>query len=115
MIHIALHDDGCGLSFHGHANYAPKGQDIVCAAVSILIHTMAIQAVQLKQDGLVAEAAYHLEPGNGHVYMVPGVDMQPLLLLMQTVTLGLRMLENQYPQHITFDGEDRAYIPEMNE
>ena len=37
-IHITEREDGLELSAHGHAGYAPRGQDVVCAGVSALIY-----------------------------------------------------------------------------
>lgn len=38
MIIVSITDDNITLS--GHAGYAPRGQDIVCEAVTILCHTL---------------------------------------------------------------------------
>lgn len=38
MIIVSITDDSITLS--GHAGYAPRGQDIVCEAVTILCHTL---------------------------------------------------------------------------
>ena len=37
-IHITEREDGLELSAHGHAGYATRGQDVVCAGVSALIY-----------------------------------------------------------------------------
>ena len=37
-IHITEREDGLELSAHGHAGYAPRGQDVVCAGVSALLY-----------------------------------------------------------------------------
>lgn len=37
-IRITEREDGLELSAHGHAGYAPRGQDVVCAGVSALIY-----------------------------------------------------------------------------
>ena len=44
MIEIigAITEDRCEMIAHGHAGYAPIGQDIVCAAVSSLLCTLAL-------------------------------------------------------------------------
>ncbi len=37
-IRITKGEDGLELSAHGHAGYAPRGQDVVCAGVSALLY-----------------------------------------------------------------------------
>ena len=37
-IRITEREDGLELSAHGHAGYAPQGQDVVCAGVSALLY-----------------------------------------------------------------------------
>ena len=41
MIFAGRRDDRCALHVAGHAGYANKGQDIVCAAVSTLVNNLA--------------------------------------------------------------------------
>lgn len=60
MIVISIRDDG--ISVAGHSGYAPPGQDIVCAAVSVLTETL-IRA--LAAEGAAAEA--RLEDGRANV------------------------------------------------
>ena len=42
MIQISIHDsfDLTVITIQGHANYAPKGSDIVCSAISVLYQTL---------------------------------------------------------------------------
>lgn len=40
MIEAVYDSDTLTLTLSGHADYAPKGQDIVCAGVSALIYTL---------------------------------------------------------------------------
>ena len=42
----------CLIQLHGHANYAPRGYDIVCSAISCLFETLAT-SVDRMSDSLV--------------------------------------------------------------
>lgn len=44
MVTIIVTDDGdtMKIEISGHANYAPKGQDIVCAAISAIAETAVL-------------------------------------------------------------------------
>ena len=44
MINVVYDREIPMLSVSGHAGYAPEGQDIVCAAVSALVQTLAMHA-----------------------------------------------------------------------
>ena len=50
MIEIAR-CDRC-ITVSGHANYAPHGQDIVCAAVSVLAQTLIASIEELTADSI---------------------------------------------------------------
>ena len=51
MIKVIYHRDLNRVSVVGHAMSAEKGQDIVCASVSILIYTLASFVENLKDAG----------------------------------------------------------------
>lgn len=57
MIQIRFEDNGgcIGVTAKGHAGYAPKGQDVVCAAFSALMVTLAAQVLDLKEQGYFRE------------------------------------------------------------
>lgn len=75
---IVFHSDGDKLTVDGHACYGAKGEDIVCAAVSILVFTAA-------QDGT-------LEGKPGHAIVRSDS--------VEFAVTGLRLLEEQYPDFI---------------
>ncbi len=39
-IHVREREDSSVITVQGHANYAPKGSDIVCSAISTLYQTL---------------------------------------------------------------------------
>ena len=49
MIVITGHDDR-RITIQGHANYAPLGQEIVCASVSTLAQVLIASIEQMTQD-----------------------------------------------------------------
>lgn len=98
MIKVDIGD--YSIHYFGHADYAPYGHDIVCAAASMLIHTMAMRGVEMAQSREIQDAGYHIEPGVGWVKLTPGKDAAPAEQLMGTVILGFRLLEAQYPDHV---------------
>ncbi len=97
MIRITIYQNHAGaytrIHCVGHAQYAQPGEDIVCAAVSVLVlNTLnAIEAFTKEsfdakteqQSGLI-DVTFHHPPGH---------DAQ---LLIRTMALGLQDIQDQY-------------------
>ena len=81
------------LQASGHAGYAPKGQDIVCAAVSCLMQTLAYSV-----DGGTATR----DPGGDNVLRVQAAQSSDALAKFELVTDGLMLLAKQYPENARF-------------
>jgi Predicted ribosomal protein len=90
-----------GFQISGHAGYAQEGEDIVCAAVSVLAlnTTNAIEA--FTQEPLQAEA--DMEDNGFLKVMIPleGAADHDAQLLLRTLELGLSGIENEYKQYLT--------------
>lgn len=61
VIEIFIRDNG--ITITGHSGYAPPGQDIVCAAVSTLVHTLVCSVEDLTKDII----EYSLQSGNAEI------------------------------------------------
>ena len=81
----------------GHAGYAPKGQDIVCAAVSALVYALI---GDLQERGLVRELV--IRPG-----YVTAAAKGPCREELELVRCGLAQLAAQYPQCVEVEGNCR--------
>ena len=98
MIRVTLHRTGeaiTGFECRGHAGYAPAGQDIVCAAVSILTTTCvnaleSVAGVKPEAQAKDGRMAVSLPRDAGH-------DAQVILRAMRQ---GLRDLAEEYPQYL---------------
>ena len=77
------------LTVLGHADYAPVGQDIVCAAASALVYAL-IGA--LEESGNVSELV--IRPG--HV-TVAAREEDPAFRLVRR---GMTQLAGRYPDHV---------------
>ena len=101
------------VSIAGHAGYAPKGQDIVCAGVSALTSAFLESLILLTNrdytDGV------HIETGDGLFKLaIRGIkddqtnDIVKSLVIM--LDRGLGLIERQYPDYISlysFDFPER--------
>lgn len=98
MIQVRLERAGkqvSGFTVHGHADYAPAGEDIVCAAVSAVTLTAALGL----KDVLQKAGIYENEAGTLTVRLTDPVD-EATELIFQTMLTGLTEISRQYPQHI---------------
>lgn len=92
MITIVMSADG--VKIRGHANYAPHGQDIVCAGVTALTQTL-VESI----EGLTGnEIKYDMSPGRVDIEIEnPDEDAQ---LLMDSFLVGIEMIVDEFPEHI---------------
>ncbi len=82
-----------GVTLNGHAGYADHGQDIVCAAVSVLVINTINSIEHFTEDAFSFEAA---EDG-GYLTMTFTEDpSDKSVLLLDSMLLGLDDIQKQY-------------------
>lgn len=91
-----VHGRVTGFTVHGHAGYAPRGEDIVCAAVSALTDTVTLSLLRL------AGVAVRVEAREGHLACsLPEVleddAAERADLLINTLLLGVEEIARAYP------------------
>jgi uncharacterized protein YsxB (DUF464 family) len=88
-----------GFSVSGHAGSAPKGEDLVCAAVTVLFRTAA-RALQLQPDIRIRGSS----PENGRMELrieeLPAAKRQWLAGLSDFLIRGSRDLQEENPKAI---------------
>lgn len=94
MIQITYNEMGdmMFLRAEGHAEFAPKGQDIVCAAVSALMQTLAYSL----DSGTVTCA------DDRNLVVVQAKQGTDSLAKFELVTDGLILLADAYPEHVRY-------------
>ena len=95
MINIIYDEAGQDLILQasGHAEYAPKGQDIVCAAVSALMQTLAYSV----DGGTVTRSQ-----DDCNTLTVQAEQSFDNMAKFELVTDGLMLLAKQYPKNVRF-------------
>jgi uncharacterized protein YsxB (DUF464 family) len=87
------------LSVHGHAGYAKKGEDIVCAAVSVLTRTFA--ALLEGRNGITLSGGAPLR-GEMNLWVECRREGEAFLSPVQEfLTEGLMSVAREYPQNLT--------------
>ena len=89
-------DEIVAFSVTGHAEYADKGQDIVCSAVSALTINAVNSVERLTNDRICAAEA----DGELHAE-IQGTAGPETQLLLKSMVLGLKSIAEQYPQYVT--------------
>ena len=92
-----------GFDIKGHADYAPHGEDIICAAVSVLAITAVnslleqVGPVMIKQsdDGLVS-----CRLPDESLTNEKEIKAQAIL---KTLLIGLNGVSMEYPEHVKLD------------
>jgi uncharacterized protein YsxB (DUF464 family) len=84
-----------GFSVSGHANTAPHGQDIVCAAVSALTQTAVLGLEGYLQHSIILEIAH----GKLEVEL-KDLPNQLTEAILATMLLGLLEIEKINPQSV---------------
>lgn len=88
---IELHRQKDGFKLIGHANYAPIGQDIVCAGVSTLVQTL-IQAIEEMTEDKIE---YSMQ--SGLVEIKHGILSERAQVLFESFFVGMKLIAGTYP------------------
>lgn len=100
-VEIFYHDSVIkGFVIQGHANMAEKGQDIVCASVSVLGQT----AVLGLNSCLSEPPNWHIdEEGYMECWIPEGIsspNLEKSQIIFHTIELGLLSIEESYEQYL---------------
>jgi len=114
MITVTIVKDGFdykGIRSEGHANYAPHGQDIVCASISALIQT-AIQGI----INLSKYDEYHMDSGRFGVTVsidTSKAEQERANAILATIELGIIVIRNMHEEYISIIYEESVKNEEV--
>ena len=94
-------DDGSvHLKVKGHANTAPKGQDLVCASASMLVYTVAQAMTYMHDQGYLEEKPkIKMREGKASVVARPKEEYRAEVLHSYwTAQCGAHVLAKNYPE-----------------
>ena len=89
---ITITQNSNGFDIHGHAGYAPKGQDIVCAGVTTLFQTLIESMEKLTRDRIQT----NIQPGN--VSVSYGNLSEAGKLLVDSFFIGVSQISGEFPE-----------------
>lgn len=104
MVNISIYKnksgDFIGVKCFGHSGYAKSGQDIVCAAVSVLMINAVNSIEQLTSDVINCNVNEESALIDFRLEKEPGEEA---LLLIQSLVLGLQGIKSDYGKFIKID------------
>lgn len=109
MIRAVYRRDRYALQVTGHAHSAPAGEDLVCAAASALVCTLAQAAERLAERGILTDSRVRLAPGEAEIVCLPAEGFQCLVhSVMDSLCLGLELLAEEYGACVQWEQAERS-------
>lgn len=93
------------LALKGHSNTAPKGEDLICSAATMLAYTVA-QAVQFmhEQGKLKTKPKIHIKDGEATIIATPTEEAYAeILLTFWVAQCGIHVLAHNYPLNVKLE------------
>lgn len=96
-----------GYEISGHADYAPHGDDIVCAAVSILGYTalnslLEVAGIDEKELSVeIDDEGYMQVLIDEKIIEAPG--KKDIQVILSTFAIGIETIIESYPKYITIE------------
>lgn len=92
-------EGGVRLTLRGHAGFAPKGRDLVCAGASTLVYTLAEALERMYIQGMLRKCPrMEIREGRADLEALPKPEyVQEILLVFWVIEAGLHNLGMQFP------------------
>ena len=91
---IEVKQNSGSITVKGHAHYAAPGNDIVCAAVSMLAQNLVASILGLTEDKI----QYDMQPGT--VEIKYGNLSEAAQLLVDSFFVGIELIAGAYPEYV---------------
>lgn len=102
MIQIVYWKEMHRVSVSGHAGSAKKGEDLICAAASMLTYTLAKAVGDLEELGALYEAHIDMEDGKAEISCKPKSRMKHAArIAFDTVMGGFLLLSQKEPGFVS--------------
>lgn len=103
MIQVKYHRFYNKVTVEGHAGTAPKGEDLVCSAASILVHTLSANVGNMVKAGIAVHPVSDIRDGYAKISVraVRGHE-NTVASIFQAVAVGFEILEDKFPEYISF-------------
>lgn len=104
MTSIQYDREGISLSVEGHAGFAERGADLICATITILFYTLVenVNRLKLRYRG---DGGSDLESGSGSVWYnaINNIDAEAAREVFDAVSLGFELMAEHYPDYVMYE------------
>lgn len=101
---ITVLNSGFIFECSGHAGFAEKGSDIVCAGISALCMALMNRLSVLAREDIVSVEYCHISDAEVYIevgFADNGACAVRALEVLETVRAGLEKIEELYPEHLS--------------
>lgn len=103
MVKVIYHRSLHRVSITGHALSGEKGNDLVCASVSILANTIAAFVKNMRDAGQVKNPTIQLKDGDALIYCSASGYKSAITLVFDSICAGFELLAKSYPENISYE------------
>lgn len=101
MVRISWKPEGF-LQVQGHAGSGEKGSDLICAAVSTLVLTLAANTDSMVREGWITAPVIRLTDGAALICGDPKPEyLEAVKLVFVSLCTGFQVLAEKYPEYVT--------------
>ena len=93
------------MTLRGHSGAAPTGEDLICAAATMLAYTAAQSVQFLHEQGMLKrKPKIHISDGEATIIATPNEDgYAEVLHTFWVVQTGIYVLAHNYPQNVKLE------------
>ena len=104
MIDVTYYRGFNRVTVKGHAEAAPKGEDLICSACSNLVHTLDANVNHLVGIGAAGSQIIDISDGNAEISCKANHKYKALVLTtFETVCVGFEILASKFPEYVTYE------------
>ena len=106
MIKAVYHRKYHRLKVEGHAKSGEEGHDLVCAAATILVHTLAASVAKLSvmPERVIRDPVIKTEKGSAEISCKPVNRFNATVtMIYDSICNGYELLARDYPENIIFE------------
>ena len=104
MIQITYHRDINRVAVEGHAHFAEKGKDLVCASATILAYTLAAFVDMKEREEKCWCVLCHFTEGDAFVSCKPNEGYKKEITAgFDTICRGFELLAEKFPKHVSYE------------
>ena len=103
MIEITYEKQANTLTVTGHAGAGRKGEDIVCAAVSALVLTLAENLRDLHRTGTAKSCFIDVRQGAAELRCVPTRGLEAVVqCIFGAICCGFELVQQMHPKYVRY-------------